>query len=859
MKIYSTITLTIINVVLFLLFSNIPAGICQTTLIPSGAVWLYLDDGSDQDTIWRANDFDDTSWAFGPAQLGYGDGDETTIVSYGSDPDNKYVTTYFRHSFAVNDPTQYVGLLLRLLRDDGAVIYLNGVEIERSNMPTHTITYLTLSSTTVGGTEENMIFESYEDIDNIRQGTNVLAVEIHQRSLTSSDISFDFELVGLTEFPELTRKAPYLIYTGSNTEMKVVWQTTFSASGFMEWGGDTTYSLGNTATYEYGNGHQHSYTITQLSPDNEYYYRVTVDDEIHTGSFRTAPLENETEVKFLAYGDTRSNPSAHNSVANRILTTLTEDEDFQSLIISMGDLVYNGDNEYDWDSQFFDPVYSNIQMMLRNLPYQSTMGNHEKSGTLFAKYFSYPFVDNRYWSFDYGPAHFVVVDQYKNYYPGSAQYQWLENDLATCTKPWKFIYLHEPGWSAGNHGNNMNVQNYIQPLCEEYGVPILFAGHNHYYSRAIVNGVQHITTGGGGAPLSQPDSTYPNIVASAMAYHFCKVTINGNWLNFETVNSGGSVIDSFNVFQPLTGWGTIEGYVTDINTGAGLEAMVTVINRTPQLSTTCGLDGYYSMVVPQDTIWEFVCEYNEDYLPDTAFASTAEHDTTTLDFTLRRSTAVSIDMRPDSYPVYTTQGGYFDFTGVLYNNTDQQQYTDVWIMLIIPTGNWYGPIQQWYNIPLAPNDSLVDPNTRQYIPWYALVGEYDYYAYCGDYPSLKMDSTWFDFLIFPGFGEWINDWNVSNWFSDGETTLPPRTGLCGNFPNPFNASTTISFDLAQIGDVNLSVYNLIGQEVETLIDNQVEAGNHNINWDASTYSSGIYFYKLTTEGKTFTKRMTLLK
>ncbi|MCP4632295.1 MAG: T9SS type A sorting domain-containing protein [candidate division Zixibacteria bacterium] len=89
--------------------------------------------------------------------------------------------------------------------------------------------------------------------------------------------------------------------------------------------------------------------------------------------------------------------------------------------------------------------------------------------------------------------------------------------------------------------------------------------------------------------------------------------------------------------------------------------------------------------------------------------------------------------------------------------------------------------------------------------------------------------------------------------------VPQNYDMITNYPNPFNAATNISFNLMQSGVVNLSVYNLMGQNVETLINNRMDKGQHNINWDASTYSSGIYFYKLTTNNNTFTKRMTLLK
>src|SRR5687767_2816259 len=89
-------------------------------LVPVGAVWKYLDNGSDQGTAWRSTTFNDTSWASGPAQLGYGDGDEATIVGFGPDSANKYITTYFRRSFNVPDASIYQSMTLRLLRDDGA-------------------------------------------------------------------------------------------------------------------------------------------------------------------------------------------------------------------------------------------------------------------------------------------------------------------------------------------------------------------------------------------------------------------------------------------------------------------------------------------------------------------------------------------------------------------------------------------------------------------------------------------------------------------------------------------------------------------------------------------------------------------
>ncbi len=389
--------------------------------------------------------------------------------------------------------------------------------------------------------------------------------------------------------PINTEKAPYLIWPGDSTEMRVLWQLNRTGACTIEWGLDTTYSLGSVGTVEYGTDHQHTFTIPALTPGTRYYYRVTAPDAQHEGSFFAALDASATAVKFLAYGDTRTYIADHDQVASAMVSTFTNDPAFQSLVVVVGDLVTDGDVENHWNREFFDPAYPGIQAFLRSVPYHSAMGNHEGSGQLFVKYFPYPFVGGRYWSYDYGPAHFVVVDQYTSYAPGSAQLQWIENDLAASTKPWKFIQLHEPGWSAGGHSNEVPVQDYIQPLCEQYGVSIVFAGHNHYYARAEVNGVQHITTGGGGAPLYAPDPSYPYVVTTAEVHHFCKVSIDGCSLEFEAVTPAGSVIDSFSLSIPTLEFVSADQYADEIDY-LGAAVYHTVLENIGTASITTSVD-----------------------------------------------------------------------------------------------------------------------------------------------------------------------------------------------------------------------------------------------------------------------------
>lgn len=161
----------------------------QTTpLVTLGSVWRYRNDAVDLGTGWRANNHDDSSWASGPAEIGFGENDQATTIA-----NNLQVTTYFRHSFNVADLSSFGSLQMRLKRDDAGVVFINGNEVYRSpNLPqTGTIAYSQYSN----NTGENTIDTATIPASALQAGVNVIAVEIHQADAGSSDISFDFELI----------------------------------------------------------------------------------------------------------------------------------------------------------------------------------------------------------------------------------------------------------------------------------------------------------------------------------------------------------------------------------------------------------------------------------------------------------------------------------------------------------------------------------------------------------------------------------------------------------------------------------------------------------------------------------------
>ncbi len=174
-------------------------------LIPANSVWKYLDNGSDQGTNWLAVNFNDSSWTNGPAELGYGDGDEATVLSFGPDPNNKFITTYFRRSFVASNISAITALGMILERDDAAVVYLNGHEIFRTaNLPAAP-QVITSTTYALGAAVEDPIDNVILSTAFLVEGTNLMAVEIHQQAPDSSDISFNLNLIGL---PEIIRNIP---------------------------------------------------------------------------------------------------------------------------------------------------------------------------------------------------------------------------------------------------------------------------------------------------------------------------------------------------------------------------------------------------------------------------------------------------------------------------------------------------------------------------------------------------------------------------------------------------------------------------------------------------------------------------
>jgi len=216
-----------------------------------------------------------------------------------------------------------------------------------------------------------------------------------------------------------------------------------------------------------------------------------------------------------------------------------------------------------------------------------------------------------------------------------------------------------------------------------------------------------------------------------------------------------------------------------------------------------------------------------------------------------------VSIAPNNPPiVIPPEGGAFSFEATIANNSDMAVEVEVWTMADVPGVGHYGPLLR-RTLHLSPHQTIYRPSLSQSVPGFAPAGDYYYIGYVGNYPD-KMDSSSF---AFSKAGEsTAGRWLVDSWFEKRSgSDEPVRASLLGNYPNPFNSSTTINYELSSGGEVRLEVFTLLGEKVTTLVDRWQVAGYKSVSWDASRVSSGIYFCRLTVGDYTETRRMFFIK
>jgi len=322
---------------------------------------------------------------------------------------------------------------------------------------------------------------------------------------------------------------PYLTTTASPTNsLYINWNTDTEESTIVAYG--TVASLGDTVRIP-GVRNYHHVMLTDLLPATEYFYRVVPWGDVK--QFMTFPIQAET-LSFVAFGDTRSDSAAHQSVVDRMAAY-----DFD-LMIHSGDHVNNGGSTSDWR------IFFNVEdTVLQNHHFLPAIGNHESPYWPYDTLFALPDSED-YYSVNFGNTHYVILNTEIDLY--GAQRDWLIDDLEMASSDtsidWIFANLHRPPYSSSNHGSQLDVRNAWCSLFETYDVDIVFPGHDHCYERTVpINGVVYIVTGGGGAPLYDVDSSTWT-ACSEKTYHFCLIDITAKKLFLRAIKPDGTVFDT---------------------------------------------------------------------------------------------------------------------------------------------------------------------------------------------------------------------------------------------------------------------------------------------------------------------------
>jgi acid phosphatase type 7 len=355
-------------------------------------------------------------------------------------------------------------------------------------------------------------------------------------------------LVDSAHLEELLPRDPY-VQGVTTTSATITWVGDEPGVGTVEYG--ETSHLGRELV-DTKAGRRHAVALTDLEPGTTYHYRVAgIDGSSVASRFRTAAADEGSRFTFAVVGDSGDGGGAQLEVAG-LLGHLRPD-----LILHAGDVVYPRGAEKDYDKRFFAPY----RTLIMEVPIYPVLGNHDvlhKDAAAFLENFHPPLHSpgstKRYYSFDWGNAHFVAIDSELYHGDGGAnpaeQKAFVEEDLAATRRRWKIAFLHRSPYGSSRHGGDERVRENLEPVFVRHRVNLVFGGHDHVYERTVpVKGVTYVVSGGGGRRL-YPAGKSKRTAFSKSVHHAVLVRTEGRRLSLEAVEPGGKVVDRLDLYHP---------------------------------------------------------------------------------------------------------------------------------------------------------------------------------------------------------------------------------------------------------------------------------------------------------------------
>ena len=286
---------------------------------------------------------------------------------------------------------------------------------------------------------------------------------------------------------------------------------------------------------------QYVAALDDLPADTLLCYQVVAEGRVWTRptGVRTAPRDPDASVRFVAMGDLGKRSPDQLAVARQL-----RDVQFDFMLLT-GDIAYDKGKRVELEQYFFD-VYPDI---LATVPAFPASGNHDyrtEDAAPFREAFSLfdngaPHGLDRWYSFDWGPVHVVVLD---TEIADETQVRWLDRDLSDHDRPWTIAVQHRPAYSSGHHGSDDRARELFAPVFERHGVPLVLTGHDHHYERSRpIRGVVHVVTGGGGRGTRRTGRSDFTAVSARVA-HFVWLEADASTLRMVAVDATGHEFDS---------------------------------------------------------------------------------------------------------------------------------------------------------------------------------------------------------------------------------------------------------------------------------------------------------------------------
>ncbi len=509
------------------------------TLIGYDTPWKILNSNTAVSADWSQTSFNDKNWkTIATTEMGSGlvyqdvEGKvslteaaeevmEEAIFkpSYGAGRYNRIATTYFRKDIELANPAEFGKIIVNFRRDEGIVMYVNGVEVLRDNMPEGTIGYNTLAATESSANRYD-VHKAELNANVFKAGKNIVAVEIHKHNLKNKYNNFNLEVIGLraAAAPVITR-GPFLqIPTDKNIFVR--WQTQAASDARVMYGTDAK-NLNQFVINSDASVTDHILRLDELKPNTKYYYNIGSSTEISQYDstlnwFYSAPVAGSGQKRtFWAIGDYGVNTGNTNELKMRNAFYSYMGNKHVDGWFTMGDNAYLSGLNTEFQSWVFD-VFG--PKRLKNTPFWPSPGNHDYNNnpadqtTHNVPYFTNFTLPTKaeaggvasgveyYYSYNVGNIHFLALDAYgldankRMSDTTGPQCAWIKKDLEANKLPWVVAYWHHPPYSKGSHDSDaggaelelQDIRTKFLPFLEKYNVDLVLNGHSHSYERSYL-------------------------------------------------------------------------------------------------------------------------------------------------------------------------------------------------------------------------------------------------------------------------------------------------------------------------------------------------------------------------------------